>query len=122
MRLDWRRPIQARQHGYRHLAAGLRDVPGVTVPVLTPAPGSVPQALPLWVDDPDRVVRCLRRRGVEAMRWPGREQVPFAAAACPGTAGWLERSLILPLGCVLTPARLAAVVHAVRDGVGVPAL
>lgn len=121
-RLDWRRPIQARQHGYRHLAAQLRDVPGVTVPVLTPAPGSVPQALPLWVDDPDRVVRRLRRRGVEAMRWPGREQVPFAAAECPGTVGWLERSLILPLGCALTPARLAAVVQAVRDGVGVPAL
>jgi dTDP-4-amino-4,6-dideoxygalactose transaminase len=78
--------------------------------------------LPLWVDDPDRVVRSLRRRGVEAMRWPGREQVPFVAAECPGTARWLGRSLILPLGCALTPARLAAVVHAVRDGVGVPAL
>ena len=117
-RLDWGEQIRTRQLGYRSLAARLRLVPGVTLPVGAPPPGSVPQALPLWVDDPDRVVGALRRRGVEAMRWPGREQVPFAAADLPGTVAWLERSLILPLGCALTPGRLDAVVDAVRAGVG----
>lgn len=106
---------------YRRLAARLEDVPGVALAVATPPPGAVPQAMPVRVAAPERVVRALRARGVEAMRWPGREQVPFDAAACPGTVRWLERSLILPLGCALTPRRLDAVVRAISEAVGSPA-
>jgi dTDP-4-amino-4,6-dideoxygalactose transaminase len=114
-RLDWREQIRTRQVAYRRLAARLRDTPGVTLPVLRPPPGSVPQAMPIWVADPDRVVRMLRARGVEAMCWPGREQVPFRRSACPGTVAWLDRGLLLPLGCALTPPRLDAVMQAVHE-------
>jgi dTDP-4-amino-4,6-dideoxygalactose transaminase len=114
-RLDWRQHIRARQIGYRRLAAGLREIPDVTLPVVVPPRGSVPQAMPIWVRDPDRVVGVLRARGVEAMRWPGREQVPFRRSDCPGTAAWLDRSVLLPLGCRLTPRSLDAVVHAVHE-------
>ncbi len=117
-RLDWRVQIRTRQVAYRRLAARLRETPGVTLPVVMPPPGSVPQAMPIWVADPDHAVRVLRARGVEAMCWPGREQVPFRRVACPGTAAWLERSLLLPLGCALTPPRLDGVVRAVGEAVG----
>ena len=116
-RLDWRKQIRTRQTAYRRLAARLRDIPGVTLPFVTAPPGSVPQAMPIWVADPERVVRGLRARGVEAMRWPGREQVPFPRDACRGTVVWLERSLLVPLGCALTPARLDAVARAVDEAV-----
>lgn len=121
-RLDWRPHIRSRQAAYRRLADRLRAIPGVEVPIATLPPGSVPQAVPVRVADPDGVVRALRARGVEAMRWPGREQVPFDTAACPGTVRWLERSLILPLGCAVTPRALDAVVRTIAEGVGSPAL
>jgi dTDP-4-amino-4,6-dideoxygalactose transaminase len=114
-RLDWRAQIRTRQAAYRRLAARLRTVPGVTLPVPVPPPGSVPQAMPIWVGDPDRAVRALRGGGVEAMRWPGLEQVPFHRDACPGTVAWLERSLLLPLGCALTPPRLDAIARALGE-------
>jgi dTDP-4-amino-4,6-dideoxygalactose transaminase len=114
-RLDWREQIRTRQAAYRRLSARLRDIPGVTVPLPVPPPGSVPQAMPIWVGDPDRAVRALRGRGVEAMRWPGLEQVPFRRDACPGTVAWLERSLLLPLGCALTPPRLDAIARALGE-------
>jgi hypothetical protein len=117
-RLDWRPHILARQTAYRGLAARLAEVPGVAVPVITPPPGSVPQALPVWVDDPDGVVRTLRARGVEAMRWPGREQIPFSRPACPGTTAWLARTVLLPLVWGTDPARLDAVLRAVTDALG----
>lgn len=120
-RLDWRVQIRTRQVAYRRLAARLADAPGVEVPVSALSPGSVPQAMPVLVGEPERVVRVLRARGVEAMRWPGREQIPFDPAACPGTVRWLERSLILPLGCALTPRRVDAVVRAVGEAVGLAA-
>jgi dTDP-4-amino-4,6-dideoxygalactose transaminase len=114
-RLDWREQIRTRQAAYRRLSARLRDMPGVTVPVPALPPGSVPQAMPIWVGDPDGAVRALRGRGVEAMRWPGLEQVPFRRDACPGTVAWLERSLLLPLGCALTPPRLDAIARALGE-------
>jgi dTDP-4-amino-4,6-dideoxygalactose transaminase len=121
-RLDWRAQIRTRQVAYRRLAARLRATPGVTLPVITPAPGSVPQAMPIWVADPDGTARRLRARGVEAMCWPGQEQVPFQRDACPGTVAWLDRSLLLPLGCALTPPLLDAMVEAVHAAAGVHAI
>jgi hypothetical protein len=49
------------------------------------------------------------------MRWPGLEQVPFRRDACPGTVAWLERSLLLPLGCALAPPRLDAIARALGE-------
>jgi hypothetical protein len=83
-----------------------------------PPPGSVPQAMPIWAADPERAARVLRRRGVEAMRWPGREQIPFRRGACPGTVAWLDRGLLLPLGCALTPPLLDGMVNAIHEAIG----
>jgi len=115
-RVDWRAQIGARQAGYVRLAERLAGTRGVTLPVPEPPPGSVPQALPVWVDDPDRVVRGLRRRGVEAMRWPHREQIAIDRAAFPGARRWLEHSLLLPLGVELTPRRVDHVASALGAG------
>jgi hypothetical protein len=117
-RLDWRELIRARQAAYRCLAARLGEIPGVTLPVAMPPPGSVPQAMPIWAADPERAARVLRRRGVEAMRWPGREQIPFRRGACPGTVAWLDRGLLLPLGCALTPPLLDGMVNAIHEAIG----
>jgi dTDP-4-amino-4,6-dideoxygalactose transaminase len=113
-RLDWREQIRTRQVSYRRLAARLRGMPGVDLPVPTPPPGSVPQAMPILVARPDHAVRALRARGVEAMVWPGREQIPFRREACPGTVAWLDRGLLLPLGCALTSSRLDRIVDTVQ--------
>lgn len=121
-RLDWRPRIRSRQAAYRRLASRVHAIPGVDVPIPALPAGSVPQAVPVRVADPDRVVRALRARGVEAMRWPGREQVPFDPGACPGTVRWLERSLILPLGCAVTPRALETVVGTIGEAVGRPVL
>ena len=117
-RLDWRAQIRTRQVAYRRLAARLGATPGITLPVVTPPPGSVPQAMPIWVADPDGTARRLRARGVEAMCWPGQEQVPFPRDACPGTVAWLDRGLLLPLGCALEPPLLDAMVAAVQEAAG----
>jgi len=113
-RLDWREQIRTRQVSYRRLAARLCGTPGVVLPVPTPPTGSVPQAMPILVARPDDAARALRGRGVEAMVWPGREQIPFRREACPGTVAWLDRGLLLPLGCALTSSQLDRVVDAVR--------
>ena len=116
--VDWRRQIRVRQAAYRQLAARLRGVPGVTIAVPVAPPGSVPQAMPLWVPDPDYTVRALRGCGIEAMRWPGREQVPFSRDRCPGTLAWIDRSVLLPLGYALTPRHLEAMACAVKAAIG----
>lgn len=110
----WQAQIAARQDAYARLVDALREVRGITVPVALPRRGSVPLSVPVWVSDPDGFCRRLRRRGIEAMRWPGREQTPFDAAAYPGAALWRDRTVCLPLGVPLSPARTAHVVTAVE--------
>lgn len=110
----WLAMIHARQDGYARLVERLGAVPGVDIAVPVLPAGSVPQALPVRVAEPAVAVQRLRRGGVEAMRWPGAEQIPFDRDACPGAAVWLDRGLMLPLGVPLTPRRLDAMVRAVR--------
>jgi len=116
-RLDWAAIIAARRDVYARLATALAPVAGVTLPVPVAPEGSVPQMLPLRVADPDRAARRLRRRGIEAMCWPGIEQFAVDPGTFPGAQGWLTRGICLPLGYTLTPGRLARVVEAVREAV-----
>lgn len=116
-RLDWAAIIEARRDVYARLAAALDGMDAVTLPVPVPPAGSVPQMLPIRVADPGQAVRRLRRRGIEAMRWPGVEQFEVDGGAFPGTADWLAHGLCLPLGFALSPERLARVVDAVADAV-----
>jgi hypothetical protein len=116
-RLDWAAIIAARRDVYARLATALAGLGGVALPVPVAPEGSVPQMLPLVVADPDTAARRLRRRGVEAMCWPGIEQLPLDAAAFPGARRWLARGLCLPLGYAPTPARTARLVAAVREAV-----
>jgi dTDP-4-amino-4,6-dideoxygalactose transaminase len=118
-RVPWQALIAHREDGYRRLGDRLGSVPGVVVPVPDPPAGSVPQSFPIRVAAPEVAVRLLRRRGVEAMRWPGREQIPLPDGAFPGTRAWIEGAVCLPLGAPLTPSRLdrlaAVVAAAVRE-------
>jgi dTDP-4-amino-4,6-dideoxygalactose transaminase len=116
-RLDWAAIIAAWREGYVRLATALDGLPGIVLPCPKPPPGSVPQMLPLQVRTPDAVTRRLRRRGIEAMRWPGTEQFAFDRERFPGTRRWLAHGLCLPLGYSMTPWRVARVVEAVRDAV-----
>jgi len=113
-RVDWLAMISHRQQDYARLVERLGALSGVEVPVPTPPPGSVPEAVPVRVTDPAVAVQALRRSGVEAMRWPGAEQIRFDRVACPGTAAWLSRGLVLPLGVPLSPARLEAMMRAIE--------
>jgi dTDP-4-amino-4,6-dideoxygalactose transaminase len=123
-RLDWAAIIAARRDVYCRLATALEGVAGIALPVPVAPVGSVPQLLPLHVADPGEVARRLRRRGIEAMCWPGVEQYAVDRAAFPGTRRWLDHGVCLPLGYALTPGRAARVVEAVREaavaGVGTP--
>ena len=114
-RLDWAALIAARRDVYRGLATALDGVAGITLPVAVAPAGSVPQMLPLHVADPGEVARRVRRRGIEAMCWPGAEQYAVDRAAFPGTRRWLDHGVCLPLGYALTPGRTARVVEAVRE-------
>ena len=116
-RLDWAAIIEARRDIYALLAGALGGVDGVMLPVPVAPAGSVPQMLPLRVADPDQAVRRLRRRGIEAMRWPGIEQFDVDRGAFPGTEDWLAHGLCLPLGYSLSAGRLARVVSAVEEAV-----
>jgi perosamine synthetase len=116
-RLDCVAIIATWRQAYRRLATALDGVPGVTLTIPLPPPGSVPQLLPLQVANPEVVVRHLRRRGIEAMRWPGIEQFAIEPGQFPGTRWWLAHGLCLPLGYSPTPRRVARVVEAVREAV-----
>jgi len=116
-RLDWTAIIAARRRVYASQTGALGGVDGVTLPIPVAPAGSVPQMLPLLVDDPAQAVRRLRRRGIEAMRWPGVEQFELDGGAFPGTEDWLEHGFCLPLGYTLSPGRLARVVGAVAEAV-----
>lgn len=116
-RLDWAAIITGWRHTYRRLAVLLATIPGVTVPVAELPPGSVPQMLPLQLPNPDVAVRALRRRGIEAMRWPATEQFALEEGRFPGAERWLAHGLCLPLGWSPTPRRLARLVAAVQDAV-----
>ena len=116
-RLDWAAIIEARRKVYVQLAGALNGVDGVVLPASVAPAGSVPQMLPLRVADPAQAVRRLRRRGIEAMRWPGVEQFDVDRGTFPGTEDWLAHGLCLPLGYSLTPGRLARVVSAVEEAV-----
>jgi dTDP-4-amino-4,6-dideoxygalactose transaminase len=114
-RLDWAAIIAAWRDAYVSLATALDGMPGIALPCPEPPPGSVPQMLPLQVHAPAAVTRFLRRRGIEAMRWPGTEQFALEQDRFPGTGRWLAHGLCLPLGSSMTPRRVARVVEAVRD-------
>lgn len=116
-RLDWAALIAARRDVYGRLATALDPVVGVALPVPVAPEGSVPQMLPLRVADPAGTARRLRRRGIEAMCWPGIEQFAIDPGVFPGAWGWLTRGVCLPLGYALTPGRLARVVETVRETV-----
>jgi dTDP-4-amino-4,6-dideoxygalactose transaminase len=120
-RIDWAGIIAARREVYGRLATALADVAAVDLPVPVAPAGSVPQMLPLRVADPARIARRLRRRGVEAMRWPGIEQFAFEHGPPAGVRDWLAHGLCLPLGYALTPRRLARIVDVVADAAGTAA-
>ena len=117
-RVDWAEIIRRRQEAYRGLVKRVARLPGVRLPVPTLPSGSVPQALPLFVDDASSVYHGLRRVGIEAMRWPGTEQVRIEHAQYPGTAMWLTDSLCLPLGAPLSARALDAVAGALAGAIG----
>jgi perosamine synthetase len=114
-RACWRGVLERRRAAYQRLAEGLASVPGLTRAVPTPSLASVPEAFPVFVEDPRAVAIRLRRRGVEAARWPGAEQFPFDAAQFPGATRWVEHSLCLPVGTALTPAGVDRLIEVVRD-------
>lgn len=116
-RLDCAAIIATWRDAYHRLATALDGVPGVSLTIPTPPPGSVPQMLPLQVANPEVVARHLRRRGIEAMRWPAGEQFAIEPGQFPGTRWWLAHGLCLPLGYSPTPRRVARVVEAVREAV-----
>lgn len=113
-RVDWPALIRAKQRSYRELAARLAQVPGVEVPVPSLPVGSVPQTLPAWVEPATGMYHGLRRAGIEAMRWPGVEQVPVDPARHPGAAAWLERVVCLPVTAGLAGRHLDAIVSALQ--------
>ncbi len=117
-RVDWAEIIRRRREAYRGLVKRVARLPGVRVPVPTLPPGSVPQALPLFVDDVSSVYHGLRDAGIEAMRWPGTQQVWIEYTQYPGAATWLTESLCLPLGAPLTPRGLDAVASALAKAIG----
>lgn len=111
-RADWSRVIAKRRAAYRALVV---ELPRSVVPVPDPTPGSVPESFPIVVADPARVVRALRYRGVEAMRWPGPEQFAFDRKRFPGAARWVEQTLCLPVGTGLTLVRMQQLGRIVRE-------
>jgi dTDP-4-amino-4,6-dideoxygalactose transaminase len=114
-RTEWRRVIDRRREAYRRLADALARVRELDLVVQEPSPESVPESFPVFVREPRQVGVRLRRRGVEAMQWPGKEQFPFDRETFPGAAMWLERTLCLPLGTSLTPERVRAMAAIIRD-------
>jgi dTDP-4-amino-4,6-dideoxygalactose transaminase len=108
-RTDWPALIRRRQEAYRGLSSRLGAVPGLWIPVPALPAGSVPLGLPLLLDDATAVYHALRRAGIEAMRWPGFEQVRIEPGRYPGADEWLARGLCLPLGAPLGASRLDAV-------------
>ncbi|MGH7314527.1 MAG: DegT/DnrJ/EryC1/StrS family aminotransferase [Candidatus Rokuibacteriota bacterium] len=119
-RVDWLGMIRAKQGCYRALAARLVRIPEVHLPVPSLLPGSVPQTLPIWVPDAGRVYHGLRRAGIEAMRWPGSEQVAVDPARYPGAAAWLERSIDLPVNTGLSERHLDVIAGALADLTAAP--
>ncbi len=117
-RVDWAEISRRRQESYRGLVNRVACLPGVRLPVPTLPPGSVPQALPLFVDDASSIYHGLRRAGIEAMRWPGTEQLRIDHAQYPGAGLWLTESLCLPLGAPLGPRALDAVAGALAGAIG----
>jgi hypothetical protein len=120
-RIDWEALIRAKQENYTRLARRLQGVADVVVPMPSPVPGSVPLALPVWVDDPGAVARRLRRAGVEAIRWPGDEQVALPLDGFRGARAWLGRAVALPVTAGLTAAHLDRMAAALEEAVrGLP--
>jgi hypothetical protein len=115
--VDGESVVRWRREGYHRIAEHAAVIPGVRVPVPEAPPGSVPEALPIWVAEPARVARRLRDVGVEAMRWPGAEQIAIDERSYPGATAWLNHGLCLPLGLPITPGRLQWLVSALRDAV-----
>ena len=111
-RADWGRVTVRRRSAYHALVA---ELPRAVVAVPDPPTASVPEAMPVFVDDPKGVVGALRRRGIEAMAWPGAEQFAFDHDRFPNAARWLERSFCLPVGTSLTRAAVRRVGRVVRE-------
>jgi dTDP-4-amino-4,6-dideoxygalactose transaminase len=116
--VDWESAARARRVAYRVLAERLRDTADLVVPVPEASRESVPESFPVLVSDPQRLVRVLRKRGVEAMQWPGAEQFPFDAVRFPGSAEWVADNLCLPLSPALSARGVERLADVVLETVG----
>jgi hypothetical protein len=115
---DWESAARARRLAYRALVQGLAGIPDIVLPVVEAPRASVPESFPVLVSRPGHLVRMLRRRGVEAMQWPGAEQFPFDAAEFPGSARWVAGNVCLPLSTALSVVAAERLATLVRETVG----
>jgi dTDP-4-amino-4,6-dideoxygalactose transaminase len=115
---DWESAARARRLAYRALVQGLAGIPDIVLPVVEAPRASVPESFPVLVSRPGHLVRMLRRRGVEAMQWPGAEQFPFDAAEFPGSARWVAGNVCLPLSTALSVGAAERLATLVRETVG----
>lgn len=96
--VDLRGIVQKRTDNYNKMSAILSGIKEIHVPFKTLSEGLIPQVFPVWCKNPRDVVVKLRRRGIEAYCWPGRE-LPLGTdmRKYTGTREWVEKAVLLPV-------------------------
>jgi dTDP-4-amino-4,6-dideoxygalactose transaminase len=67
--LPLQRVVQRRQQNFDRLSDALAGLPGTRLLMPRRASTHAPYAVPLWVDDAERIYHPLRARGLPVMRW-----------------------------------------------------
>lgn len=109
--------IRRKKANYVALAGRLSGIRRIEVPVPALADGSVPQMLPILVDNPQAVCGALRRMGVEACRWPLRGIRNLPTNEYPMSRRWAGGVVLLPVHESLADRHLDWIARAVARAV-----
>lgn len=101
--------VARRRENYRFLRARLEQAM-IPVPIPELPSEAIPEAMPILHARSRALVERLRRRGVEAYRWPGDDLPPdVEVERFPGTKMWAEQGVMLPVHHGLSETHLRKV-------------
>lgn len=107
-----------RRERYAELVARLGQEKAIEIPFPRLSGAATPIGLPVLVEDAPGLERSLRRRGVEAYRWPSADAPEeLTAARYPGAADWARRCVVLPAHHGLSARDVERVARATLEGV-----
>ncbi len=113
--MDFSEIARKKVNNYNKLTYYLKEIKEVHIPFTTLPSYSIPQVLPIWSSNAEKLVERLRSEGIEAYQWPG-DELPSDVNLhnFTGTREWVTKGIMLPLHHCLRNSHLERIAGKVR--------